>query len=98
MSDQSGSRTFAHRPLRYLRRLGYDGAVTAVSPCISDATRTALSGDELEGAIIPTAAPYGVEDETTELYRTVFETYGSDIDTSRAAPANTLHRNRSSPR
>jgi branched-chain amino acid transport system substrate-binding protein len=85
-----GNDSFCVAAFQALATLGYDGAVTAVSPCISDATRTALGDGELEGAIVPTAAPYGVEDETTELYRTVFETYGSDVDTSRAAPANTF--------
>jgi branched-chain amino acid transport system substrate-binding protein len=85
-----GNDSFCVAAFQALGTLGYDGAVTAVSPCISDATRTSLTGGELEGAIIGTAAPYGVEDETTELYRAVFETYGSDIDTSRAAPANTF--------
>lgn len=85
-----GNDSFCIAAFQGLATLGYDGPVTAVSPCISDATRTALAGGELEGTIVPAASPYGVEDATTELYRTVFETYGSGIDTSRAAPANTF--------
>jgi branched-chain amino acid transport system substrate-binding protein len=86
-----GNDSFCIAAFQGLATLGYEGAVTAVGPCISDATRTALTGGELDGVVVPTAVPYGVEDETTELARAVFDTYGSgEIDFTRAAPANTF--------
>ena len=80
-----GNDSFCIAAFQALELLGFDGPVSAVTQCISDATREALPPDALEGIVVASASPVGANDETDELFRTVMATYGNDIDTSRAA-------------
>jgi branched-chain amino acid transport system substrate-binding protein len=79
-----GNDSFCIAAFQALEALSFEGETTAITQCITDATRTALPG-QLEGIVVSSAAPVGAEDESTELYRAVTETYGNDIDTSRIA-------------
>jgi branched-chain amino acid transport system substrate-binding protein len=86
-----GNDAFCISAYQAMIALGFDGPQTGITQCVTDATRQAIPGDFLEGMNIASAAPVGVEDETTELYRTVVETFGDvDIDTSRIAGVGTF--------
>ena len=86
-----GNDTFCISAYQAMIALGFDGPQTGITQCVTDATRQAIPGDFLEGMNIASAAPVGVEDDSTLLYRTVMETYGDvDIDTSRIAGVGTF--------
>jgi branched-chain amino acid transport system substrate-binding protein len=80
-----GNDTFCISAFQALQALGFDGTVTAVSQCVTDATRDALPAGSLEGIVVGAPVPVGVDDETTELYRAVADTYGDGIDPTRIA-------------
>jgi branched-chain amino acid transport system substrate-binding protein len=64
-----------------LRAVGYDGKVTAVSQCITDATREALPGGELEGMYVTSGVALGATDDPTfQMYEAVMDAYGEDVD------------------
>lgn len=64
-----------------LAAVGYDGEVTAVSQCITDGTRDALPGDQLEGTYVTSGVAVGAtEDPTYRLYEAVMSAYGDDVD------------------
>jgi branched-chain amino acid transport system substrate-binding protein len=63
-----------------LRAVGYDGKVTAVSQCVTDATREAMPGNELEGMYITSSVALGATDDPTyQLYEAVMDAYGEDV-------------------
>jgi branched-chain amino acid transport system substrate-binding protein len=80
-----GNDSFCISAFQALETLGYDGPLTAVTQCITDATRTALPPGALEGIVVGAPVPVGVEDGSTELYRAVADTFGDGIDTTRSA-------------
>jgi branched-chain amino acid transport system substrate-binding protein len=80
-----GNDSFCIAAFQALDLLAFDGPVSAVTACISDATRDALPPESLEGIVVASSSPVGADDQTDELFRTVMATYGNDIDTSRAA-------------
>jgi branched-chain amino acid transport system substrate-binding protein len=60
---------------------GYDGEITSVSQCITDATREALPGGDLEGiSVISSIALGATEDPSYQLYEAVMATYGDDVE------------------
>jgi branched-chain amino acid transport system substrate-binding protein len=78
-----GNDTFCISAFQALEALAYDGPITAISFCISDATRQAFPDGYLEGMNIALTAPIG-EDDSTELFRTVVDTFATtEVDTSR---------------
>lgn len=79
-----GNDAFCIAAFQALDALAFDGPVTAITQCISDATREALPPESLEGVVVASASPVDANDESDELFRTVMSSYGSDIDTSRA--------------
>lgn len=86
-----GNDAFCISAFQALQTFGYEGPIATVAPCITDATRTAIPGDYLEGMVVSSPAPVGVEDESTELYRTVLETFGAgDVDTTRISGVGTF--------
>jgi branched-chain amino acid transport system substrate-binding protein len=86
-----GNDAFCISAYQAMIALGFDGPQTGITQCVTDATRQAIPGDFLEGMNIASAAPVGVEDESTLLYRTVMDTYADvDIDTSRIAGVGTF--------
>lgn len=74
-----GNDTFCIAAFQGLRLVAYDGAITAVNQCITDATRLAL-GDELEGiGVLSTLALGATDDPTYQRYLAVMDAYGSDV-------------------
>jgi branched-chain amino acid transport system substrate-binding protein len=76
-----GNDAFCIAAYQGLRAAAYEGAITSVSQCITDATREALPGGELEGiSIISSYAIGAADDPSYQLYEAVMETYGGDLD------------------
>jgi branched-chain amino acid transport system substrate-binding protein len=62
-----------------LAAAGYDGAITAVSQCITDATREALP-DGLDGMYVTSGVALGAPDDPTfRRYEAVMDAYGQDV-------------------
>jgi ABC-type branched-subunit amino acid transport system substrate-binding protein len=78
-----GSDAFCIAALNGLQAVGYDGPVAAVSVCVTDALRTAVPGDVLDGVVIGATAPVGTDNPSTRLLGAVAETYGGDYDVNR---------------
>jgi branched-chain amino acid transport system substrate-binding protein len=86
-----GNDFFCISAFQALQTLGFDGPITTISQCITDATREAIPADFLEGIVVSSPAPVGIDDESTALYRTVLDTFGpADVDTSRIAGVGTF--------
>jgi branched-chain amino acid transport system substrate-binding protein len=85
-----GNDSFCIAAFQAMQAAAFDGPVTAITQCITDATRDALPGEALEGITVGATSPVDADDETDELYRTVMETFGEDIDTSRATGHGTF--------
>ena len=63
-----------------LEAAGYDGEITSVSQCVTDATRQALPGGNLEGiSMISSIALGATDDPSYQLYRAVMDAYGDDV-------------------
>jgi branched-chain amino acid transport system substrate-binding protein len=63
-----------------LAAAGYDGAITAVSQCITDATREAMPADQLDGMFVTSGVAVGATDDpTVRRYDAVMDAYGSDV-------------------
>ncbi len=80
-----GPDAFCISALNGLRAVGFTGHVSGISQCISDATRTAVPGDMLDGMAVAASVPVGADNPSTRLYDTVSSSYGSGIDTSRTS-------------
>ncbi|CAI7974835.1 MULTISPECIES: ABC transporter substrate-binding protein [unclassified Parafrankia] len=77
-----GNDAFCISAMNGLRAVGYEGQISAISQCITDATRKGVPGDLLEGTVVAASAPIGLDNSSTRLYNAVVETYGDDVDTS----------------
>jgi branched-chain amino acid transport system substrate-binding protein len=76
-----GNDTFCIAAYQGLWAAGYDGAITSVSQCITEATREALPGGQLEGiSIISSYAIGATDDPSYQLYQAVMDAYGHDLD------------------
>jgi branched-chain amino acid transport system substrate-binding protein len=76
-----GNDAFCIAAFQGLRDAGYDGKVTAVSQCVTDATRDALPGDQLKGMYVTSGVALGAKnDPTYRLYQAVMGAYGHDVD------------------
>jgi branched-chain amino acid transport system substrate-binding protein len=76
-----GNDAFCIAAYQGLRAAGYEGEITSVSQCITDATREALPGGELEGISIISSYAIGASDDPSyQLYDAVVEAYGQDIE------------------
>ncbi len=79
-----GNDAFCIAAYNALEELGYEGAITSNSQCISDATIEQVSGETLEGIRVGAVAPVGQDNESTRLYEAVIEEFAeADIDVSR---------------
>jgi branched-chain amino acid transport system substrate-binding protein len=67
--------------------LGFTGPVSSNDLCITDATRTAIPGETLEGVSIAAGVPSGTADDSTAQYRAVMDEFGPDVDATQAAGA-----------
>jgi branched-chain amino acid transport system substrate-binding protein len=75
-----GNDAFCIAAYQGLTAVGYEGAITSVSQCITDATREALP-DQLEGISIIATQALGDEDNTAyQRYQAVMEAYGDEVE------------------
>jgi branched-chain amino acid transport system substrate-binding protein len=75
-----GNDAFCIAALQGLNAVGYDGAITTITQCITDTTREAIPGDQLEGiSITSTMAVGATDDEAYQLYQAVMGTYGTEV-------------------
>ncbi|HET6950306.1 MAG TPA: ABC transporter substrate-binding protein [Acidimicrobiales bacterium] len=75
-----GNDAFCIAALQGLNAVGYDGAITSISQCITDATREAVPGDQLEGISVTSTMALGATDDPAyQLYEAVISTYGDDV-------------------
>jgi ABC-type branched-subunit amino acid transport system substrate-binding protein len=83
-----GNDTFCIAAFQAMQALAFDGPITAISFCLSDATRQAFPDGYLEGVNLALTSPTG-ESDASELFREVVAEFGSDaIDISRAGAVN----------
>jgi branched-chain amino acid transport system substrate-binding protein len=76
----TGNDAFCIAAFNGLTAVGYDGAITALNQCITDATREAVPGDVLEGTSITASIALGAEDDPTyQTYRAVIDAFGEDV-------------------
>ncbi len=74
-----GNDAFCIAAFQGLAAVGYEGEITVVSQCITDATREAMPG-QLEGITIMSNYAIGaVEDPTYQKYLAVMDAFGKDI-------------------
>jgi branched-chain amino acid transport system substrate-binding protein len=88
-----GNDAFCIAAFNGLRAVGYDGAITSITQCITDATRQGVPGDVLDGMYLTSSVALGATDDPTyQLYEAVMSTYGddvTDVETSAAMGAYT---------
>ncbi|OHV43469.1 ABC transporter substrate-binding protein [Pseudofrankia sp. BMG5.36] len=77
-----GNDSFCISAMNGLKAVGFTGTISAISQCITDATRKAVPGSTLKGMVISATAPVGPDSPSMELYTKVAETYGKGIDLS----------------
>jgi branched-chain amino acid transport system substrate-binding protein len=76
-----GNDAFCIAAIQGLNAVGYEGAITAVSQCITDVTREAIPGDQLEGiSVTATMAVGDTEDAAYQLYQAVMGTFGEAVE------------------
>ena len=80
-----GNDTFCIAAFNGLRTAGYKGQVTAIPQCFSDATRTGVPSDFLDGIQIAATAPIdNPKDPSMKQYYAVLDKFGaSSVDKSR---------------
>jgi branched-chain amino acid transport system substrate-binding protein len=75
-----GNDAFCIAAIQGLKAVGYDGAIGAVSQCITDATREALP-DDLEGiSVLATMALGDTSDPAYQLYQAVMGAFGQEVE------------------
>ncbi len=73
-----GNDAFCIAALNGLRTAGFKGSVTTIPQCLTDATRTAVPADFLEGISISATNPIGnPKDPTIKQYFAVLDKYGA---------------------
>jgi branched-chain amino acid transport system substrate-binding protein len=79
-----GNDAFCIAALNGLRTAGFEGSITTIPQCLTDATRTAVPADFLEGIQISATAPIGnPKDPAIKQYYAVLDKYGaSSVDKS----------------
>jgi branched-chain amino acid transport system substrate-binding protein len=76
-----GNDAFCIAAFQGLAAVGYEGSITSISQCITDATREAVPGEDLEGiSIIATQAVGDTDDPAYQLYQAVIAEYGPDVE------------------
>lgn len=75
-----GNDAFCIAAIQALEAVAYDGVISSVAQCITDATREALP-DRLEGiSITATMAVGDTEDTAYQRYQAVMGTFGDDVE------------------
>ncbi|MBL7488091.1 ABC transporter substrate-binding protein [Frankia sp. AgB1.9] len=77
-----GNDAFCISAMNGLKAVGFTGTISAISQCITDATRKAVSGATLKGMVVSATSPIGPDSPSMRLFLAVAHTYGKDIDTS----------------
>ena len=78
--DVIGNDAFCIAAFNGLQAVGYDGAITSITQCITNATREGVPGDTLEGMYLTASLALGATDDPTyQLYEVVMSTYGADV-------------------
>ncbi|WP_026240074.1 ABC transporter substrate-binding protein [Parafrankia discariae] len=75
-----GNDSFCISAFNGLKAVGYDGQISAISQCITDATRKAVPSDVLAEMVVAALAPAGGTDPSAVLYQAAMKTYGKNID------------------
>lgn len=76
-----GNDAFCVAAFNGLNVVGYEGAVTSITQCITDATREGVAGDVLEGIFVTSTISLGADDDPSfQLYEAVIEAFGQDIE------------------
>lgn len=76
-----GNDAFCIAAFNGLSAVGYDGAITSISQCITDATRDGVPGDVLEGTYLTASVALGATDDPTyQLYKAITSTYGDHVE------------------
>ncbi|KPM52265.1 branched-chain amino acid ABC transporter substrate-binding protein [Frankia sp. R43] len=83
-----GNDSFCISALNGLRAVGYDGPISMIGQCVTDATRKAVPASYLEGVSVAANSPIGTDNPSTRLYQAVVTTYGKDIDPSKPSGVN----------
>jgi branched-chain amino acid transport system substrate-binding protein len=80
-----GNDSFCIAAFNGLRTAGFEGQVTAIPQCFSDATRTAVPADFLKGIKITASSPVdNPKDPSIKQYYAVLDKFGAkDVDKSR---------------
>lgn len=71
-----GSDAFCIAAFNGLHQVGFTGPVTAISQCVTDATRKAVPGSVLKGITVTATAPIGTDNPSTRLFTAVVNAYG----------------------
>lgn len=80
-----GNDAFCIAAINGLEAVGYDGAITSIAQCITDATREGVSSGRLEGVSITSTMAVGATDDPAyQLYEAVMDAYGDNIDVENA--------------
>jgi branched-chain amino acid transport system substrate-binding protein len=75
-----GNDAFCIAAFQGLAAVGYEGAISSVSQCITDATREAVPGEQLEGMYLTATVALGAEDDPTfQQYQAVMSTFGDEV-------------------
>jgi branched-chain amino acid transport system substrate-binding protein len=75
-----GNDAFCIAAFNGLQAVGYQGAITSISQCITDATREGVPGDTLDGMYLTATLALGATDDPTyQLYQAVMSAYGDDV-------------------
>jgi branched-chain amino acid transport system substrate-binding protein len=79
-----GNDAFCIAAFNGLAAVGFDGPVSTVTQCMTDATREQVDGDVLDGMVQQASAPMGDEDDPDmQLFNAVIEKYApEDTDTT----------------
>ncbi|OHV48825.1 ABC transporter substrate-binding protein [Pseudofrankia sp. BMG5.36] len=77
-----GNDSFCISAMNGLKAVGFTGTISAISQCVTDATRKSVPGATLKGMVVSATAPVGPDSPSMRLYQKVVDTYGTDIDTS----------------
>lgn len=75
-----GNDAFCIAAIQGLNAVGYEGQITSISQCITDTTREAVPGEQLEGiSLTATMAVGDTDDPAYQLYQAVMGTFGADV-------------------
>jgi branched-chain amino acid transport system substrate-binding protein len=73
-----GNDTFCIAAFNGLRAVAFDGPVTTISQCMTEATVDAVPGDFFEGMRMSATAPVGTDDPSVALYHAVVDSYADE--------------------